>query len=50
VGRSAESVVVANAKVEIWLVRAFCRFVGSPMITGSNAGLCLLLPLEGNKV
>ena len=44
---SAESVVVATGTAEIWRVRPFCRFAGSPKITGSTAGLYLLLPLNG---
>ncbi len=45
--RSAKSVALATAKVEIWLVRTFSRCAGSPMISGSNTGLYLLLPLKG---
>ena len=38
-GGSGESVVVAFIKLEIWMVRTFCRFAGSSMITGSNEEL-----------
>jgi hypothetical protein len=46
-GGSAESLAAAFAKGDIWLVRIFCQFAGSPIITGSSAGLYLLLPLKG---
>ena len=46
-GGSAESLAAAFAKGEIWLVRTFRRFAGSPIIIGSSAGLCLLLPPKG---